>query len=78
MKKFILTLLCFQGIALSTPCFSQGTVNPSHHTVKEHTTKNGTVVKKHEQTDPNKTKKDNYSTKGNTNPKTGKKGTKNP
>jgi len=44
--------------------------------VKGHTTKNGTYVKPHRQTDPDHTQQNNYSTKGNTNPWTGKKGTK--
>ena len=38
--------------------------------------KDGTYVQPHQKTDPNKTKGDNYSTKGNTSPYTGKKGTK--
>ena len=53
-----------------------GHVNGSSHSVSGHTTKNGTYVKPHRQTNPNGTKKDNYSTKGNVNPHTGKKGTK--
>jgi len=40
--------------------------------------KNGTYVKPHKRTSPNKTKMDNWSTKGNVNPYTGKAGTKNP
>ena len=38
--------------------------------------KDGTYVQPHQKTAPNKTKDDNHSTKGNTNPYTGKKGTK--
>ena len=37
---------------------------------------NGTRVHSHERTMPNKTKKDNYSHSGNTNPNTGRKGYK--
>ncbi len=37
-----------------------------------------TSVKAHARTAPNKTKKDNWSTIGNVNPHTGKKGTKRP
>lgn len=44
--------------------------------VKGHTTKSGTYVAPHYRSAPNKTKSDNYSTKGNTNPYTGKKGAK--
>lgn len=44
--------------------------------VKTHIRSNGTVVQSHYRTPKNKTKADNWSTKGNTNPYTGKKGTK--
>lgn len=51
----------------------------SHTTnVRPHTTKKGTYVPAHKRTTPNKNKRDNWSTKGNENPYTGKKGTKNP
>jgi hypothetical protein len=46
--------------------------------VKGHTTKDGTYVAPHQRTAPNKTETDNWSAKGNTNPKTGKEGTKTP
>ena len=39
---------------------------------------NGTYVAPHHRTDPNDTKLDNYSTKGNVNPYTGKEGTVDP
>ena len=45
---------------------------------KGYTKKNGTYVAPHYKTKSNKSKHDNYSTKGNTNPHTGKKGTVNP
>ncbi len=44
--------------------------------VKGYTRKDGTVVQPHERTAPNSTKNDNYSTRGNVNPYTGKVGTK--
>lgn len=46
--------------------------------VKGYTKKNGTYVAPHYKSTPNKSKFDNYSTKGNINPYTGKKGTVNP
>ena len=46
--------------------------------VKPHVTKNGTIVKGHYRSKANKTKLDNYSTKGKVNPYTGKKGTAKP
>jgi uncharacterized protein YxeA len=41
---------------------------------KGYTKKNGTYVQGHSKTKANKTNRDNYSTKGNSNPYTGKKG----
>ncbi|MDQ2640378.1 MAG: hypothetical protein M3Y79_07350 [Pseudomonadota bacterium] len=45
---------------------------------KGYVKKDGTYVQGHYKTKANDTKLDNYSTKGNTNPYTGKKGTKDP
>ena len=42
--------------------------------VKESVRKDGTVVPAHYRSAPNSTKNDNFSTRGNTNPYTGKKG----
>lgn len=44
--------------------------------VKGYTKKNGTYVAPHYRSSPNKTTRDNWSTKGNVNPYTGKKGSK--
>jgi len=44
--------------------------------VNGYTTKKGTVVGAHDRTRANDTKNDNWSTKGNVNPETGKRGTK--
>ena len=52
--------------------------NPSSHSVGGYTTKNGTYVAPHHATDPNGTTRDNYSTRGNVNPYTGKAGTRTP
>lgn len=46
--------------------------------VKGYTKSNGTYVAPHNRTAPNRTKGDNWSTKGNVNPYTGKMGTKEP
>lgn len=46
--------------------------------VKSYFKSNGTYVSSHYKTSSNKTKLDNYSTKGNYNPYTGKSGTVNP
>jgi len=50
-----------------------------HHVqVKAHKTKAGVKVPAHERTKPNATQKDNWSTKGNSNPHSGKPGTVTP
>ncbi len=46
--------------------------------VKGYTKSNGTYVAPHYKTPPNKSKFDNFSTKGNINPYTGRKGTVDP
>lgn len=48
----------------------------SSHSVRGYTTKRGTYVAPHRQTDPDHTQRNNYSTKGNVNPSNGKVGTK--
>ncbi|RDK04598.1 hypothetical protein [Paraburkholderia lacunae] len=48
------------------------------HYVSGYTRSNGTYVSGHHQTNPNGTKYDNWSSKGNVNPYTGKKGTVDP
>lgn len=48
------------------------------HYVQGHTDKNGKYIQGHRQTNPNDTKRDNWSSKGNVNPDTGKAGTKDP
>ena len=68
--RLSITLL---AILLAVPSFAARSVS-----VKGGTTKNGTYRQPHYRTAPNKTKLDNYGTKGNTNPYTGKKGTKDP
>jgi hypothetical protein len=49
----------------------------SSHSVSGYTKKNGTRVAPHRQTNPDHTQRNNYSTKGNVNPSTGKTGTRN-
>ena len=46
------------------------------HYVSGYTRRNGTYVAGHYQTNPNHTRNDNYSTRGNINPHTGEWGTK--
>jgi len=69
MKKVI----CFTIMGL----FILGsTANAGNVRVKGSSTKSGTYRQSHVRTFPNKAKMDNWSTKGNINPYTGKKGTK--
>lgn len=56
---------------------SSGGSSSGSHYISGHTTKNGTYVAPSHATNPNGTKQDNYSQKGNVNPYTGKEGTKN-
>lgn len=46
------------------------------HSVSGHVTRRGTYVAPYKATDPNRTKNDNYSTRPNVNPYTGKAGSK--
>lgn len=74
MKKLLISLLL--GIfvfSILTPTSVEAASR-----VKGYTKKNGTYVAPHYKTPPNKSKFDNFSTKGNINPYTGKKGTVNP
>lgn len=48
----------------------------SSHAVRGYTTKRGTTVAPHRQTNPDQTQRNNYSTKGNVNPSNGKTGTR--
>ena len=69
MKILLKTLLVFLGLVLSFSAFAQtSTFVPGY--VK----KNGTYVEPYWKTTPNSTKLDNYSTKPNENPFTGKEG----
>lgn len=45
--------------------------NAQSHSVQGYTTRSGTYVQPHEQTNPNNTQRDNYGTSGNYNPYNG-------
>jgi len=68
MKNLLFTIAFLFTATLS---FAQSTVYVSGHTKS-----NGTYVQPHYRTTPNKTVRDNYSTKGNINPYTGNLGAK--
>ncbi len=66
------------GIIVLLTLFSIAVSEARSVRVKSSMTRNGTYKSTHVRTSPNKTKLDNFSTKGNYNPYTGKQGTKNP
>jgi hypothetical protein len=55
----------------AAPASAQGS-----HRVRGHTTKRGTYVAPHRQTNPDRSTRNNWSTRGNRNPYTGRAGTK--
>lgn len=71
MKKIALIVLTVFMSVVMMSSFAFAKVS-----VKGYTTKKGTYVAPHYRTSPNRTIKDNWSTKGNFNPYTGKKGYK--
>ena len=81
MKKLLSLFLCIiLSVFLMFPveAFSRGGSRGGSVRVKGYTTKSGQYVAPHYRSSPNKSKNDNWSTKGNVNPYTGKAGTKNP
>lgn len=71
LKKMTIVLACLFGL------INQAHATSNHNT-KGYTKKDGTYVKGHRATNPNHTQRDNWSSKPNSNPYTGKKGSKNP
>lgn len=86
MKQFVtaslLARLAFAAFALPTAALARGSHSGGHSSstvhVSGHTTKTGTYVPAHYRTAPDHSKFNNWSTKGNVNPYTGKAGTKSP
>jgi hypothetical protein len=80
MKNALIVIAAALGICSSTTVLAKGNSHShssgSSHSVSGHVTKNGTYVAPHHATNPNSTKSDNWSHKGNVNPYTGKEGTK--
>jgi hypothetical protein len=70
-------LICFTLAA--GPAFARGGHSGGHagsHSVRGYVKKNGSYVAPHRATNPDKSRANNWSHKGNVNPYTGKKGTK--
>ncbi|EGY24605.1 hypothetical protein DA2_3221 [Desulfovibrio sp. A2] len=90
MRKFIILLIValFMSFSLgglaearssgSSRTYSTGHSKASSTRVKGYTKKNGTYVQSHRRSTADHTKTNNWSTKGNRNPYTGKAGTKKP
>ena len=72
MKKILTIILLVIGLAGSAMSAFADVY------VRGHWRSNGTYVQPHYRSDPNCTKLDNWSTKGNINPHTGKRGTMSP
>ena len=70
MRQFTLFLF----LIIYAAGLAYGQTNPHHVYVKGYTRSNGTYVRGHYRTAPNSTKADNFSTRGNVNPYTGKPG----
>lgn len=72
-----MTILRFSAVALGLLALAPATAQSSH-SVRGYTRANGTYVAPHMQTNPNSTRLDNWSTRGNVNPYTGQEGTRDP
>ena len=68
MKKILVALCTFAFLYASMPVDADTRVRGYHRS-------DGTSVKPHYRSSPNQYKNDNWSTRGNTNPYTGKRGT---
>jgi len=64
--------------ALLLPAIATGAIAQSSVNVRGHTTREGVYVAPHVRTAPNETKADNWSSRPNVNPYTGKAGTADP
>ena len=76
MLRISVALAFILSLSLTSESFARGGGSGGSHSVRGYTTKSGTYVAPHHQTNPNGTRLDNWSTKGNVNPYTGKMGTK--
>lgn len=62
--------------ALMLPLGAPSAFAKGRTSVRTYHKKNGTVVQRHQRSGPDKTQRNNWSSKGNTNPNTGKRGSK--
>ena len=73
VRAFLIIGGCVALAGISIPSFAAG-----DHAVRGHVTKKGTYVAPTRATNPNSTQRDNYSSKPNVNPYSGKAGTRTP
>ena len=81
LLMLIFCATCFSFSPLGKDAIGQGIYNiqsSSDVYVRGYIRKNGTYVKPHYRSRPNSSKSDNWSTRGNTNPYTGRRGTRDP
>lgn len=84
MKSLIIVALLATATGTALAKGGGGHTGGSHassggsHSIQGYTKKDGTVVAPAHATNPNNSKADNWSSKGNVNPYTGKEGTKDP
>lgn len=81
MLKMLVSMLAatliFSATCAASPRMATGTGSKSASTrVQGYTTKRGTTVAPYSRSTADRTRTNNWSTKGNTNPMTGKRGTK--
>lgn len=76
MKAFLIFLVFVFPASQLVYGKGKGASSGGTHAVKGHIKKNGTYVQPHRATNPNDTQKDNWTSKPNVNPYTGKPGTK--
>jgi hypothetical protein len=77
MILLVLSIVFSFTLLFATDAFCRGKGGGSV-SVRGYTTKSGTYVAPHQRTSPDSTKSNNWSTRGNVNPYTGKEGTKPP
>ncbi|MBK8768055.1 MAG: hypothetical protein IPM01_27015 [Burkholderiaceae bacterium] len=75
--EFIVAVLALSAITGVVEARSSSSGSGSN-SVSGHVRKDGTYVAPHQRTNPNQTQRDNWTSKPNTNPYTGKDGTKDP
>lgn len=76
MKNLLLAIGLVLGLSNSPVFAKKQSSGGGSHSVKGHVKKDGTYVQPHRATNPNHTQRDNWSSKPNVNPNTGKPGTK--